>query len=136
MPTIPFYETLTIPAGTTVLAPVSQSLTTVPGRVILLRLFVPPGPRGEVALWFKHQNSQLAPAAPKTWDNLDDDIISWPLDYVVGQGETEFHLFGAAPDANFQHDIDFEVLVEAASEASQPTGGPGLTDRLMEFLGV
>lgn len=136
MPAIPFSSTLTIPAGTTVLAPEKQELNVVPGRIVFLRLYVPPGPRGEVSLWFKHQNSQLAPAPPKTWDNLDDDVLTYPLDYAVLPGETQFHLYGASPGANFEHAIEFELMIDTSQEqaAIQPPGS--LTGKFLNALGL
>jgi hypothetical protein len=136
MAVLSFIETLAIPAGTTLLDPSRQELNVVPGRVVLLRLYVPPGPRGEVSLWFLHQFSQLAPAPPKTWDNLDDDIIEYPLHYDVRPGETQFHLCGASPYATFEHSIDFELLVDTATQPGTTTPQLGLTDRLLSALGL
>lgn len=136
MPIIPFSDTLTIPAGTTDLDCEQQLLAVVPGEVILLRLFVPPGPRGEVRLWFKHQQSQLAPAPPGTWNNLDDDIIEYPLRYPVGPGECEFHLCGSSPNALFSHAIEFELLVDTTPAASDTQTGLSLTNKLLGALGL
>ena len=124
-----------IPAGTALLNPVKQALSVVPGRVVLLRLYVPPGPRGEISLWFKHQNSQLAPSPPSTWDRLDGVTLEWPLDYEGSEGETQFHLYAASPDANFQHTIDFELLVEAAEEAQPTTTPRSIMDRVSGLFG-
>jgi len=131
---VPFSSTLTIPAGTTLTAPAEQELNVVPGRVVLLRIIVPPGPRGEVDLWLLHQRSQLAPAAPGRWHALDDDILEWPLQYDVGPGETQFHLCGTSPDANFSHGITFELLVDASTPAPETRSPSSLWGKLSNIL--
>ena len=135
MPVIPFQESLTIPAGTAVTNPETQEVTVVPGRAVLLRLYVPPGPRGEVSLWFNHQSSQLAPAPPGSWDALDGVTLEVPLQYDVFDGEEIFTLLGASPNANFDHTIDFEVLVETENAREGGFNLSGIRQALSNVLG-
>lgn len=130
-----YYDRLTIPAGTSASDPVEETIRTAPGRLMLVRLYVPPGPRGEVSLWLLHQRSQVAPVPPATWDNLDDDIVEFPLDLPLAINETDITLVGASPNANFQHAIDFEVLVETSGPASQPGVAGSLGARILGLFG-
>jgi hypothetical protein len=128
-----YYDRLTIPAGTAKASPVESHLRTAPGRLVLVRLYVPPGPRGEVSLWLLHQRSQVAPVPPSTWDNLDDDVLEFPLDLPLPVNETDLTLVGCSPNANFQHAIDFEVLVDTSG---QPAATGIVSNVAQRILGV
>ena len=126
-----YYGRLTIPAGTGLAAPATLTLRTQPGRLIMFRLYVPPGPRGEVSLWLKHQQSQVAPVPPATWDNLDDDVLEYPLDLPLLVNETDLALCGASPNANFEHNVDFEALVESPDALIGAGTPPSLGSRIL-----
>src|SRR3989304_6455694 len=135
MATTVYYARLTIPAGTPAPAPVEQVLPCRPGRLSLVRLYVPPGPRGEVSVWLLHQRSQIAPVPPATWDNLDDDIMEYPLGLELAINEADISLGGGSPNANFEHAIDFECQVEATAPGFAPSALSELPGRILAIFG-
>jgi hypothetical protein len=126
---------LVIPAGTTAASPATDELVTAPGVALLVRLIVPPGPRGEVSLWLEHVERAIAPVPPDTWDQLDDDLVDYPLNIVVTSGMTTFRLVGISPGANFQHTITWQVNVDVSPQFQIPTATPNLFERLIGALG-
>lgn len=130
-----FIATLSIPAGTTLVAPARQELVTVAGQLLALRLYVPPGPRGEVYLRLMWRGVQIAPARIGTWWRPNDAILTHPLDQVVSKGDAVFYLEGASPNANFVHAIDFELLVAPAQVQGQSLSTPSLIDRITSLFG-
>ncbi len=124
MAVIHFVASLTVPPGTTASAPAEQELVTAPGIARLLRLYVPPGPRGEVSLYLMHQQRRVAPVPPATWDNLDDDVVDYPLDLALPVAETRFALVGCAPNANFEHTVTFEIHVDTTQAIAIATTSP------------
>jgi hypothetical protein len=133
--TVPFYASLTVPAGTPPDSPATVELKVVPGRVKLIRLYVPPGPRGEVSLWVLHQTRQLLPVPPGVYQWVDDDIIEVALDYPAAKNETLFTLCASSEFANFPHRIDLEILVDADEAVSNVETSGSLLDRLGDLLG-
>jgi hypothetical protein len=129
-----FSAALAIPAGTQAGDPATSEITTAPGRAILLRMVVPPGPRGEVSLWLRHMERRIAPVPPATWDNLDDDLVDWPLDLELPVGETRFTLLGSSPNANFSHTVSWEIHVDTTTPAQAPTQSTTLLGRLAGIL--
>ena len=136
MAVVHFLAALTIPAGTPSSAPASQALITAPGVAKFLRLYVPPGPRGEVALYLQHLERRIAPVPPATWDNLDDDVVEYPLDLPLPFGETRFTLCGYSPTASFQHIISFEIHVDTTPSVTTPASTQSLLSRLAGVLGI
>jgi hypothetical protein len=129
-----YYSRLTIPAGTTTAAPASATVRVNPGRLIQLRLYVPPGPQGTVSLWFNHLSRQLAPVPPSTWDNLDDINPTYPLDYDLPPNETSLTLYGVSPNASFSHSIDFEVLVDSVRTVEPGRSTPNLVQAVRSIF--
>lgn len=125
-----FLSTLTVPRGTSLDAPASQSLEIVPGTLDTLRLFVPPGPRGEVYLRLRHGGVQLAPARAGTWWRPDNAVIAVPLGVQVGEGDAIIYLDGASPGANFEHSIIFEAIVLPGGSTLSSSGLVGLVKKL------
>lgn len=136
MATVPFYASLTVPAGTADLAPATVEVTVAPGRVKLVRLYVPPGPQGEVKLWLLHQTRQLLPVPPGVYQWFDDHIIEAAIDYPAPVNETLFTLCGSSPTANFSHRIDLEISVETDESLGVPPSPAGLLNTLAEILGL
>jgi hypothetical protein len=134
MAVVHFGAALTIPAGTPDDAPAESEVVTAPGRAILLRVFVPPGPRGEVHLRLDYMERRVAPVPPATWDNLDDDLVDWPLDIPLPPGETRFTLAGSSPGASFPHTIPWEVHVDTTPPAEAPAQSTTLLGRLAGIL--
>jgi hypothetical protein len=135
MAVVTYSGALTVPAGTAASDPATDELNTAPGVAVLVRLIVPPGPRGEVSLWLEHMEHVIAPVPPATWDNLDDDLVDYPLTIALTSGFTRFRLNGAAPGANFDHTITWQIQVDTAPQVSVPTSTPGLFERLVGVLG-
>lgn len=134
MAVVHFSGALVIPAGTPASAPATSEIVTAPGRAILLRLFVPPGPRGEVSLYLQYMERRVAPVPPATWDNLDDDLIDWPLDLPLPAAETRFTLAGSSPFANFPHTISWEIHVDTSTPQEAPQQSTTLLGRLAGIL--
>ena len=126
---------LLIPAGTVAASPATDTLVTAPGVALLVRLIVPPGPRGEVSLWLKHIETIIAPVPPATWDNLDDDLVDYPLSIVTTPGMVNFTLCGCSPYANFDHTITWQLQVDTSPQVSVPEPTTNLLGRLMGALG-
>lgn len=129
-----FASTLTVTAGTTADLPSTDSLLVGVGTLVLLRLIIPPGPRGEVSLYLKHNDRQLIPAPGGLYDNLDDDIIDTPCDFPITPNEQTLTLCGFAPYANFDHEIRWEVIVDV-TETEEASITPSLiVNRLRGLL--
>jgi hypothetical protein len=134
MPVVHFGASLVIPAATPDTAPALSEIVTAPGRAILLRLFVPPGPRGEISLYLQYMERRLAPTPPATWDNLDDDVVDWPLDIPLPSSETRFALAGSSPTANFAHTVPWEIHVDTTPPEAAPRSSTTLLGRLAGIL--
>lgn len=129
-----FLERLTVPKLTPLATPVSQSLAVVPGTVTQLRLYVPPGPRGTVYLRLLHRGVQVLPARSGTWWRPDNANIPYLVNVPVAPGDEEFFLEGASPNAQYEHNIDFELTVRVADDGQTTGGGGSLLDRLVGLL--
>jgi len=136
MAVVQFLAALTVPAATSPSSPAMQEIICAPGVAKLLRLYVPPGPRGEVSLYLEHVERQVAPVPPATWDNLDDDVVDYPLDLQLSPGETKFTLCGYSPNANFQHIIPFEIHIDVTPLAEEIASTQSLFARLAGVLGL
>jgi hypothetical protein len=136
MAVTPFYAKLTIPAGTTVASPAAQPLSVAPGKIVLARLYVPPGPRGEVSLWLEHNARQFAPVPPGTWDHLDAITLEIPLDYPVPVGEQVITLKATSTNANFEHQVDFEILVDTSFAPLASASPQTLVERVAGLFGL
>jgi len=130
-----FLETLTVPAGTPLDTPVQQELIITPGVALVARLYVPPGPRGELYLRLLHRGVQLAPARAGTWWRLDNITVSYPLDVQVSSGDNFFYLQGASPSASFGHTVDFEVVTDPSLTQSAANQPPNIISRLASLFG-
>jgi len=135
MAIVPFSAKLNIQPGTTSDEPASVSVEVAPGRLVKARIYVPPGPRGEIELWLNMALHQIAPVEPGTYRNVDDDILDIPLDLEVSKNESRITLYGIAPYANFEHNIDLELLVDTASSPATPPAAFSLSDRLANLFG-
>ena len=130
-----FLARLTVPSATPLASPVSKELQTIVGQLVNLRLYVPPGPRGELYLRFFHRGVQVAPALAGTWWRPDDVVLNFPLDYPITKGDTVFYLQGASPIASFQHAVDFELTIQPGNPA-QTIGQPSsLLSRIGDLFG-
>lgn len=136
MATVPFYASLVIPAGTADLTPATVEVVVAPGRVKLVRLYVPPGPQGEVKLWLLHQTRQLLPVPPGVYQWFDDHIIEAAIDYPAPANETLFTLCGSSPTANFSHRVDMEISIETDESQAAPASSAGLLSSLADLLGL
>jgi len=130
-----FLETLTVPLGTPLDTPVQQELIVTPGSVVALRLYVPPGPRGELYLRLLHRGVQVLPARTGTWWRLDNVVLTQPLDVVVLKGDAFFYLQGASPTASFNHSVDFELIVDPSEKATPALSASTLLERLAGIFG-
>lgn len=134
MSVVPYFGTLTIPAATPLSTPVETVIETAPGRLVKARIYVPPGPRGEIIVWLNHEQRQIAPVPPYRYSQVDDDIIDVPLDYDVPINQNEFTLLGASPNANFSHRIDVELLVDTSVSSARQVSSQSLIERLSSFF--
>lgn len=126
-------NTLIIPAGTPISAPVSMDVSFPPRDVSGLQIFVPPGGNG--ALGFQIQNSGLPviPYDSDEWIIANNEVITWPMTDYVNSGSwqvagynlgTNDHAiyfrwlldYLTAPDA-----VGAAVLIPAATLSSAPT---------------
>lgn len=130
-----FLARLTVPAATPLTTPASQELQTIAGQLINLRVYIPPGPRGELYLRLFHRGVQIAPSRVGTWWRPDNVVLNFPLDYPISKGDTIFYLQGVSPTASFQHAVDFELFVQPGNPA-QAIGQPsGLLSRISDLFG-
>lgn len=129
-----FLGTLRTPATTPLSEPAEAELKVTSGKLINVRLYVPPGPRGELNLRLKHRGVQLLPARIGTWFKPDNITIDYKMDYDIMAGDEIFYLEGASPTANFNHTVDFELTVIEPEATVTITGRAGLLGRLQEVM--
>lgn len=118
-----YVGTLTVSAGVALASPTAEEITLEQGQLLLLRLYIPPGPRGEVYLRFLHRGVQLLPARHGTWWRPDNLVIDYPFQpgYPVPSGDIVFSLEGASPTANYPHSIIFECHILPPEQGTAPT---------------
>lgn len=76
---------MTIPAGTSSLAPLSAPLPIGESIVRRLDLIVPPGPSGLVGFYLAHSGTQMIPRTRGQFLILDDKLIPFDMDgYPTG----------------------------------------------------
>jgi hypothetical protein len=70
---------VTVPAGTAIAAPQVSSLA-MPARIVdLIRIRVPPGPRGAVGFAFGMAGTRIIPFNAGAYVVADDEVLEWPL---------------------------------------------------------
>lgn len=116
-------------------SPASVQLNTTAGLAVLCRIFIPPGPRGEVFPWLLYHSTKIAPVGLGYWENLDDDILTLPLNLELPPHETQFSLYAASPNANFKHTLTLEILVDDLSDKRPSPGSATLLTRLAGLFG-
>jgi len=100
---------VTIPAGTAVSAPFTQS-TTIPVRTPdAVEIIVPPGPSGLMGFAITMGGVNVIPVAPRTFIVTDDEKIHWPISSLPDSGAWE--ITGYNVDV-FDHAIYLRWLVD------------------------
>jgi len=132
-----FYDyKLTIPAGTTEAAPAEQRMRLTHGVIHTVRLYFPPGPRGEVNVQIYAGNYQLYPTNPGGSFNADNLYIAFDDYYELLRGTYELTAKGWAPDAVYQHVIRVEIgLLESRIALASLRVAKGL-DKFFKTLGL
>lgn len=107
-----FYNyVLTIPAGTTEEAPVKLEMTLAKGILQTVRLFFPPGPRGEVNVIIEGNSSQIYPSNEEGTFNADNLYINFDDYYEILQPPFRFTAKGWSPTADYEHTIRIQIGV-------------------------
>lgn len=72
--------TVTVPMGTTAVAPQLTRLSMLDGIVERIQAIIPPGPSGLMGFAFVHSGQQVIPFADGQWIVVDDKTLDWPVD--------------------------------------------------------
>lgn len=125
----------TIPAGTTLAAPIKADMSFDPATVETITVIIPPGPSGLVGfqLWVK--GGQAIPANQGGWVIGDDRTITWQLASLPDSGA--WQLVGYNLDI-YDHIIyvEFQVASNAAVAAASDAEATDSTTSDLLSLGA
>jgi hypothetical protein len=132
-----FYDfALTITAGTTEANPAEQEMKLTHGVIQTVRLFFPPGPRGEVNVAIYHQEHQLYPTNPGGAFNADNVYISFDDYFELFSPPYVLLARGWAPTASYNHTVRIEIGVIESKIALIGLRVAKALDKFFNILGV
>jgi len=114
-----FQATLTIPAGTTELAPVSTRLEVAPGITDYIFVGFPPGPRALARLSIWRASYQVWPSTAGEWFAWDRYVYAFRDRYPIIHEPLEFILKGWNEDDTYSHDVTFMLTIETAPDKEE-----------------
>ena len=132
-----FYDfALTIPAGTAKSSPAVQRMKMTHGVIHDVRIYYPPGPRGEVDVAIFEGGHQVYPTNRGGSFNADNVYINFGDYYELFDAPYELTAKGWAPDADYDHTIRIEIgLIESKIALASLTVARGL-ERFFKAIGI
>lgn len=78
-----YYLAFTIPAGTLISAPVSQTWPLEDNYLVSINTRIPPGPSGLMGFRILWSQQQIVPWGNNSWLTADDEEINWPSNTAI-----------------------------------------------------
>lgn len=110
----------TVPAGTAIATPFTQSLVMPPQVISSIEVIVPPGPRGQMGFQIGSSGNQILPADFGTWFVTDDERVRWDLTGQITSGGWEFFGYNLGI---YAHSVYLRFLADLTPEQAQGIGG-------------
>ena len=132
-----FYDfALTITAGKTEASPATQKMKLTHGVIHTVRIYFPPGPRGEVNVAIFEGGSQIYPTNRGGEFNADNLYINFDDFYELFRAPYELVAKGWSPDASYDHTVRIEVgILESRIALASLKLARGL-ERFLKALGI
>lgn len=132
-----FYDfALTIPAGTAQASPAEQVMKLTHGVVHTVRLYFPPGPRGEVNVAIFESGHQVYPTNRGGVFNADNVYISFDDYYELFRAPYRLVAKGWAPDADYEHTVRIELgVIESKIALASLKVARGL-EKFLKVIGI
>lgn len=135
-------NTLLIPAGTTIAAPVTLDVSFPPREVQGIEIVVPPGVNGAVGFRILNSHVAVIPYDSDDYIIANNEVISWPITNAINSGSWQVQGYNLGTN---DHAVYFRWLLEYLATASAGIGaaavisaddiaGPDITDTSLVSL--
>jgi len=100
---------LSIPADTPLITPVSTTITLVAGRIVAITVKFAPGCHDMVGVRIKYGTTQIFPATADTWVYGDSESVKSGYDYPIDTSPYQLTVEGISPGTTYAHKIQVRV---------------------------
>lgn len=100
---------VTVPAGTTIDAPITQDLA-MPARIVSgIEVVVPPGPAGTMGFRIATGGVSVIPPDAEGWITTNNEVISWATDNYLTTGAWQVQAYN---NGQYDHTVYVRMLCD------------------------